>query len=88
MSWLKDCEICNTGLCKTVDEYKDQGLSENAACKKMSGESGGLYSKEAIRNRYRWHTGKKDEVGQNDQHPITRRRRLTDLETLYNIVIY
>ncbi len=58
ISWLKDCEICNAGLCKTVNELKDQGLTENAACKQMSNESEGLYSTEAIRGRYLWHTGK------------------------------
>ncbi len=59
MSWLKDCEICNTGLCKTVDAKKESGLSERAACREMSGESEGLYSEDAILNRYRYHTGKK-----------------------------
>jgi hypothetical protein len=76
--WLKDCEICNVGLCNTVNDLKKQGLSENAACQQLSEESEGLYSKETIRNRYRWHTGKKNEVGQNDQHPI--KRLMTDEE--------
>ena len=58
MAWLKDCLICNTGLCKAVDELKAQGLSENAACKQMSQKSDGLYSGEAIKGRYRHHTGK------------------------------
>ena len=58
MSWLKDCEICNTGLCKAVDERKEKGMSERAACRDMSGESEGLYSEDAIYSRYRYYTGK------------------------------
>jgi len=72
--WLKDCLICNTGLCKTVDGLKDQGLSENAACNQMSEESDGLYSKEAIRGRYRLHTGRREphpeQHGHRDQRQI------------------
>ncbi len=79
MTWLKDCEICNVGLCKTVDEFKEQGLSENAACKQMSDDSEGLYSKEAIKARYRHHTGKvKRKVC--ESHTPTKRPRLTDAE--------
>jgi len=55
----KDCEICNTGLCKAVDARKEGGLSERATCREMSDESEGLYSENAILNRYRYHTGKK-----------------------------
>ncbi len=58
ISWLKDCEICNTGLCSTVNNLKEKGLTEHAACKQLSEESEGLYSTEAIRGRYQWHTGK------------------------------
>lgn len=58
MAWLKDCEICNSGLCKAVDERKEQGLTEHAACKEMSEESEGLYSTDAILGRYRYYTGK------------------------------
>jgi len=65
MAWLKDCEICNTGLCKAVDERKEQGKSERTACKELSEESEGLYSTDAILGRYRWHTGKK-QVCHND----------------------
>lgn len=79
MNWLKDCEICNVGLCKTVDEMKRQGLSENAASKQMSEESEGLYSKEAIKARYRHHTGRaKRRVCEN--HTPIKRLRLTDAE--------
>jgi hypothetical protein len=65
--WLKDCEICNAGLCKTVDALKEQGLSENASCKQMSEESEGLYSRNAIRSRYQWHTGKIKRLADNQQ---------------------
>lgn len=61
--WLKDCLICNAGLCKTVDKLKAQGLSENKACEQMSEESDGLYSQEAIRSRYRLHTGRRETPG-------------------------
>lgn len=58
MNWLKDCEICNVGLCKAVVERKEQGMSERAACRDMSEESEGLYSEDAIYSRYRYYTGK------------------------------
>ncbi len=25
-NWLKDCELCNAGVCKRIDELKEQGL--------------------------------------------------------------
>jgi len=59
MDWLKDCEICNAGLCKAVDERKGKGMSERAACRDMSKESDGLWSENQILNRYRYHTNKK-----------------------------
>jgi len=42
-----------------VDGRKEKGMSERAACRDMSEESKGLYSENAILNRYRYHTGKK-----------------------------
>jgi hypothetical protein len=57
MGWLKDCAICNEGLCSTVDELKDQGLSENKIFKRMSDESEGVYSEGAIRQRYKYYKG-------------------------------
>jgi hypothetical protein len=56
--WLKDCEVCNAGLCATVDRLKGDGKSEREAARSMSEESAGLYSAEAILHRYRYHTGK------------------------------
>lgn len=53
-SWLKDCEICNAGLCVRVDELKKVGNSERGACRLMSEESEGVYSPIDIRNRYRY----------------------------------
>jgi hypothetical protein len=64
--WLKDCEICNVGLCSEVNSRKENGLTEHKACVQMSEESEGLYSAAAIRNRYQYHTGKK-KVAQNEQ---------------------
>lgn len=57
-NWLKDCEICNAGLCDAVAEKKEGGLSERAACREMSDESEGLYSAKDLRGRYRYHTAK------------------------------
>ena len=54
--WLKDCEICNVGLCSYIDDLKEkQGLSVKAAAKRMAGEAEGLYSKSAIESRYRYY---------------------------------
>ena len=54
--WLKDCEICNVGLCSYIDELTEKkGLSVNAAAKKMAEEADGLYSKEVIRQRYNYY---------------------------------
>ncbi len=88
MSWLKDCEICNTGLCKTVDELKVSGMSENSACKQMSDESKGLYSKEAIRGRYLWHTGKVKRKVVDSQQPEESgpEKPHKDVVKLYNMI--
>ena len=76
MSWLKGCEICNTGLINRIDELVEKGqISLNKACKLMEKEGekqiGDLvYSASALRSRYRYHKGLRDpnpKVGQNDQ---------------------
>lgn len=60
-AWLKDCELCNAGVCKRIDELKDQGLSERAASRKMENDCDGLWSADKIHGRYRYykkgHTG-------------------------------
>lgn len=68
--WLKECEICNAGLCAEVDRLKESGLTENAACKQLVEQQEQIlgeviYSQSSIRNRYQWHRGKK--VAQNEQ---------------------
>jgi len=55
VKWLKDCEICNTGLCKQIDEYKEQGMSERAASRKMEQECDELWSADKIYGRYRYY---------------------------------
>jgi len=83
MSWLKGCEICNTGLINRIDELVEKGqISLNKACKLMGKEGerqiGDLvYSSEAIRTRYRYHKGlidpnsspsaQRSKAGQNNQ---------------------
>ncbi|MCK4825457.1 hypothetical protein KA005_57445 [bacterium] len=64
ISWLKDCEICNAGLCKKVDYHKEKGSSIWAICKLMSNESNGLYSRKQIMDRYRYHTGKDKKISE------------------------
>jgi N6-adenosine-specific RNA methylase IME4 len=54
-TWLKECEVCNAGLCVRVDNLKADGKSERAACRIMSEECEGLYSSSEIRKRYRYH---------------------------------
>jgi hypothetical protein len=63
-TWLKNCEICNTGLCSHLDELKAKGMSEREAARKMSVESDGIYSEEHIRKRYRYHTGRDKKLGE------------------------
>jgi hypothetical protein len=54
-SWIKDCEICNTGLCDQLQEYVDQGLSEREASRQMERDCGGLWSAEKIYGRFRYY---------------------------------
>jgi len=65
LAYLKDCEICNVGLCKRGAELLDSGMTLNKAAKIISVEITNdlghyLYSPSAIRNRIQLHTGKKD----------------------------
>jgi hypothetical protein len=66
MSWLKGCEICNTGLIKRIDELVEKGkIPLTKACKLVEKEGekqiGDLvYSSEAIRSRYRYYKGLND----------------------------
>ncbi len=82
MSWLKDGEVCNSGLCKAVDVRKEKGLSENAVCNEMSEESNGLYSGKQILDRYRYHTGKDKKVSE------IPKEKATDDEILKHVHIH
>ena len=55
INWLRDCEICNAGVCKRMDELKEQGLSERAASRRMERECGGEQSASKILGRYKYH---------------------------------
>jgi len=57
--WLLGCEICNTGLCKRIDELKDQDKTVREAARIMESESDGLWDAEKIRDRYRYYKGGK-----------------------------
>ena len=58
-SWLKDCEICNVGLCKRIDGLKDDGKTIREAARIMESESEGLWEADKIRDRYRYYKGGK-----------------------------
>ena len=55
ISWLKDCEICNVGVCKQMDEYKAQGMSERAASRQMEKDCDGIWDADKIYGRYRYY---------------------------------
>ena len=54
-SWLKDCEICNVGLCKRIIDMKHEGKSTRREARIMEVESDGLWDADKIRNRYRYY---------------------------------
>ena len=67
-TWLKECEICNEGLCKEMSYLTDSvekggvGLSVREAAKRLEGhavEQVGekIWTAEQIRARYLYHTG-------------------------------
>lgn len=68
-SWLKDCEICNQGLCAYMDKrIKDDGLTVRSAAsvaaevvEKQLGYP--LYTANAIRQRYLENTNQKKRGG-------------------------
>ncbi len=80
MGWLKDCAICNEGLCSTVDELKKKGLSEKKIFKRMSDESEGVYSEGAIRQRYKYYKGGEKTSPPKEKRSSTKRSNLTDAE--------
>jgi hypothetical protein len=75
--WLKDCEICNVGLCKRMTELTapiekgGKGLSEREAARIMESEAADqigekVWSAKHIQARYRYHTGKDKIVRNSD----------------------
>jgi len=77
LSWMKDCVVCNAGVCTRMRELldADDKLTVNKAAKIMAEEAVGsdgvkLISANAIRCRYRLHTGEREpnkKVGHNEQ---------------------
>jgi hypothetical protein len=77
VNWLKECDICNVGLCKRLDELVSpvsaggQGLSEREAARVMEKEAEEQIGKKVwtagqIRRRYVYHTGK----WESDKKPV------------------
>jgi hypothetical protein len=66
--WLKECEICNAGLCKEMDRLlAESTISEHAAAKQLALEAKEmlgfpLYSGPQLRDRYRYYKGKKKKL--------------------------
>ena len=70
VSWLKECEICNAGLCSTVDTLiKEDGMGLREASRELARQAEEHFKKEgasiedsfsadAILSRYRWHTNR------------------------------
>ncbi len=56
VEWLKDCEICNVGLCKRLTELTDGGLSARAASREMTEDCEGLWTPDQILARYKYYT--------------------------------
>ncbi len=68
--WLKDCEICNTGLCSRMDDLLNDGTrSVREASRIMSEESGNVWNDNEIRHRYRYYKGPKVKTGRKPPSP-------------------
>ncbi len=46
VQWIKDCELCNDGVCNTIAEYTSDGITVRAAVRKMSEECDGEFTEE------------------------------------------
>jgi len=72
MAWIKGCEICNAGLLEEMDRLIEKGTSAAKASEILASQQEDkigieLYSAENIRDRYRYHRGKKiGEIPQSD----------------------
>jgi hypothetical protein len=58
--WLKECEICNAGLCKRMDELIEEVGSERKAAQAMEAEAAKqighpVWTWSQIRDRYKYH---------------------------------
>lgn len=55
-AWAVSCGLCNVELVKEVDEQKELGCSEKKIFAYMSEQTGGQFSPDAIRQRYKYYT--------------------------------
>ena len=85
--WLNGCEICNFGLVKEVNNLKEAGLSERAACRKLSEFAKKkfntpMWSEKVILNRYRYHFGldEKKQVSEIQTQPAEKPTETNDLQ--------
>lgn len=69
-SWIKDCNMCNAGVCKEIIKLKEQGLSERAASRQMEQECDGDFKANTILSRFKYHA--KQQYGGGGRNPITR----------------
>jgi hypothetical protein len=75
--WLKGCEVCNTGLCNRFNELIQSGLSQRQAAERMEKEQqeqigNVVYSADALRQRYQFHTGKSSAPDSGRVSPISK----------------
>lgn len=68
--WLKECEVCSSGLCQAMaSTMEKQKISENSAAKVLArvveNQLGHpLYTAKQLLDRYRYHTGKDKKVSE------------------------
>ena len=67
VEWLKDCEICNAGLCVRFNELIESGMSQRKAAKQMENEQKDaigkiIYPAESLRQRFQRNKPKADMV--------------------------
>jgi len=75
-NWLKDCEVCNTGLCATIDNLQQKtGYKLNTIYRMMAEESDGLYTWDQLKQRYRYHKGKTGNGRNSPKDPMENDRR-------------
>jgi len=62
--WLKECEICDAGLCRRMDELQEAGYTQRESARIMEDEAAEclgevLWKAPQIRRRYLYHSGKR-----------------------------